>query len=360
MLSALEADRNSLATIDVEILRLEHSLSELRTAKTALKQRLDSYKYPVLTLPNEIVSEIFMHFVPKYPCFPPLTGKLSPNILTQICRRWRELALATPPLWSAISLSDNDMPFARLAHICDIWLSRSRACPLAIQFQFDEDDYRVYVSQALAAVCPHRARWECVKLYISQSDLPTIQGRLPLLRHLDLEVHDDPPTTPVTFRDVPMLRGVVINDIAASSVILPWEQLTSVTLNRVYLREFVPVLQQTPKLVHCRLHIFFSLDDDSDPQINITLPCLESLALNDPGYDQPVTKYLGIFILPALRNLKVAEQFLGSTPIDSLTSFISKSGCTLQEVHIIGGRSVQEDPYRDAFPSIPKFSFTRR
>ncbi|KAJ7844644.1 hypothetical protein B0H13DRAFT_2411263 [Mycena leptocephala] len=61
--------------------------------------------------------------------------------------------------------------------------------------------------------------------------------------------------------------------------------------------------------------IFFSLDDDSDPQTNITLPCLESLALNDPGYDQPVTKYLGIFILLALCNLKVAEQFLGSTPL---------------------------------------------
>ncbi|KAJ7906184.1 hypothetical protein B0H13DRAFT_2021492 [Mycena leptocephala] len=65
MLTALEADRNSVAAIDAEILRLERSLSGLRTAKAVLKQRLESYQYPVLTLPNEIVSEIFIHFLPK-------------------------------------------------------------------------------------------------------------------------------------------------------------------------------------------------------------------------------------------------------------------------------------------------------
>ncbi|KAJ7834594.1 hypothetical protein B0H13DRAFT_1467448, partial [Mycena leptocephala] len=85
--------------IDAEILDLERSLFALRNEKALLQHRLDSYKYPVLTLPNEIVSEIFIHFLPIYPFCPPLTGILSPNLLTQICRRWREIALATPGLW---------------------------------------------------------------------------------------------------------------------------------------------------------------------------------------------------------------------------------------------------------------------
>ncbi|KAJ6504124.1 hypothetical protein C8R47DRAFT_177927 [Mycena vitilis] len=54
------------------------------------------------TLPNEITSEIFLHFLPVYPRCPPLTGNLSPTCLTHICRRWREIALTTPALWRAM------------------------------------------------------------------------------------------------------------------------------------------------------------------------------------------------------------------------------------------------------------------
>jgi hypothetical protein len=57
------------------------------------------------------------------------------------------------------------------------------------------------------------------------------------------------------------------------------------------------------------------------------------------------------FRLPALCNLQIAERSLGSNPIGSLTSFISKSGCRLLHIRIIGGRN------RAAFPSIPEFSF---
>jgi hypothetical protein len=54
-LPAVEEAR--LAATEAEILKLHNSILELR-------QPLDSYTYPVLTLPNEIVSEIFMHFLP--------------------------------------------------------------------------------------------------------------------------------------------------------------------------------------------------------------------------------------------------------------------------------------------------------
>ncbi|KAJ6560151.1 hypothetical protein B0H19DRAFT_945240, partial [Mycena capillaripes] len=68
----------------------------------AVQERLNSFKYPVLTLPAEIISEIFVHFLPIYPSCPPLTGFLSPTLLTQICRKWRHIALTTPALWRAI------------------------------------------------------------------------------------------------------------------------------------------------------------------------------------------------------------------------------------------------------------------
>ncbi|KAJ6588192.1 hypothetical protein B0H19DRAFT_1098293, partial [Mycena capillaripes] len=79
-----------------------HSI--LDAERNLLQKRLDAYTYPVLTLPNEVVSEIFGHFLPVYPTSPPAIDLLSPNLLGQICRKWREIALTTPVLWRAISV----------------------------------------------------------------------------------------------------------------------------------------------------------------------------------------------------------------------------------------------------------------
>ncbi|KAJ7734749.1 hypothetical protein DFH07DRAFT_689007, partial [Mycena maculata] len=61
--------------------------------------RLDAYKDPVLTLPNEIVSEIFVHLIPRSPKCPKITGFQSPIFLGRICRKWREIAFSAPTLW---------------------------------------------------------------------------------------------------------------------------------------------------------------------------------------------------------------------------------------------------------------------
>ncbi|KAJ7235301.1 hypothetical protein B0H12DRAFT_149278 [Mycena haematopus] len=61
MLTGLEADRARVAAINAQMADLENSLSALRLEQVQVQSRLDSYKYPVLTLPNEITSEIFIH-----------------------------------------------------------------------------------------------------------------------------------------------------------------------------------------------------------------------------------------------------------------------------------------------------------
>ncbi|KAJ7909666.1 hypothetical protein B0H13DRAFT_2490870 [Mycena leptocephala] len=358
MLPGLEADRARVADLEAQILRLERSLSALRIEKTLAQERLDSYKYPVVTLPNEIVSEIFMQFLPPYPLFPPLIGLLSPTLLTQICRRWREIALGTPVLWRAISSYHHsiDIPFDLAIHAFDTWLNRSRCCPVSLRF--DANDSQIDVAEFLAILVPHRARWENLDLYLSPSHLPILDGPMPLLCYLDLRLFDrsDPATEAVSCREVPLLRTVVLNDDAALSFILPWAQLTSLTLLRVYPYECVPILQQTSSLVRCKLELFDSTNNQ--PRSDITLPCLESLTLINPRRESAID-FLGTLIVPALRSLKIPEIFLYHiNPIQSLTALISKSGCKLEEVQITGPRSVPESSYLKEFPSIPRFLFT--
>jgi hypothetical protein len=218
-----------------------------------------------------------------------------------------------------------------------------------------EDGEHPHGSEVLAALVPHRARWEYLKLHLVQSRLPTIESRLPLLRCLDLEFDTIPPMVTV-FPEVPLLRIVTLDTFAASSVVLPWTQLTALTLRIISFSRCVPILQQAPNLVQCELNLFYDPDEDDQPKADITLSCLESLALGNLDFG-PVVGYLQNFITPTLVRLQIPEIYLGEHPTDSLMSFISKSDCKLQEMCVTGRRSVTKDLYRAAFPSIPKLTF---
>ncbi|KAJ7664896.1 hypothetical protein B0H14DRAFT_3696612 [Mycena olivaceomarginata] len=85
-----------IADIDAQILELERTLSSLKEEKDFLRARLAIYTYPVLTLPNEIVSEIFVQVLPDFPRYPPPIGPLSPYPLCQICRKWRDYSVLYP------------------------------------------------------------------------------------------------------------------------------------------------------------------------------------------------------------------------------------------------------------------------
>jgi hypothetical protein len=349
MLNALEADRARIVVLEAEISKLELSLYALRTEKKLAQQRIASYKYPVLTLPNEIVSEIFIHFLPIYPLCPPIRGPYSPTLLTRICHKWREIALANPLLWRAILLS-NDIPREHQFYMCETWVSRARACPLSIHVDDNNDTIPVLEDfTALFTRCAH------LKISLGGSDIPTIRGPTPFLRHLDFSLRYPPFGQAIpAFTEAPLLRTVILND-AASNIILPWAQLTSLTLISIFPHECLPILQKTSTLVHCDLRLFVWPYDPTD----ITLPYLESLALGFPwGQGSDMTGFIHIFTVPALHSLQISEQSFGPRPIDSIVSFLSKSSCKLQDLRITGERSVTQKSYREAFSSIGTLSFS--
>ncbi|KAJ7623942.1 hypothetical protein DFH06DRAFT_758569 [Mycena polygramma] len=352
-----EADRARVSKIQIQIVELEQTLSQLRIEQSQAQERLDSYRYPVLTLPTELVSEIFLHVLPRYPNFPELTGLSSPTPLTQICRRWRDIALGTPELWSAISSLNNNLD-GRELRIFEFWLNRSRHCPLSITLA---TDVAWACDELVEAVIPHRARWQHLKFEVESKHLRIFDGPMPLLRHLELITEDDGTEgDPIVVHGVPLLRTVVLNDVAAVRIVLPWTQLTSLTLIRVFPSEFVAVLVQTRNLVHCELRVFHDSFSHavSHRDTRIQLPCLESLTLVHCGIHPVTTDRLPTFVVPALRSLKIPETFLSPDPIGSLTAFISTSDCRLEELHLTGERLPPGRSYREAFPSLREVSFS--
>ncbi|KAK7055873.1 F-box domain-containing protein [Favolaschia claudopus] len=289
----LEADRACVAEIDAEIAWHEQCIAELQSRRVIASQALDAYKYPVLKLPNEIVSEIFLHFLPPSTICPPLTGLHSPSLLTHICSKWRAIALSTPDLWTTVPVSK----FREgRDHIASEWLTRSPSRLLTVRIHglVEEDVSRGMYS----AIMSHRARLEHLTIIVPGHNIDLLEGPMPLLRHLHLDLWQLSDSQLVVLDNAPLLCSVVLSHQAAYLVELPWLQLTSLTLQC-----------QTPNLAQCELTLFVRGDDPLPP---VRLPRLQSLLLR--GYKEH------------------GEDHLGEDPLDALSHFFSQSGCNLEEL----------------------------
>ncbi|KAK7014262.1 hypothetical protein R3P38DRAFT_3206006 [Favolaschia claudopus] len=351
LLGFLQADRAFLADTDAQILdletqiaALEHSVSLLHAARQPVQERLDSYKYPVLTLPNEIIAEIFLRFLPTYPEPPPLVGIYSPTCLTQVCHKWREIAHTTPALWRAIDLTRpfKEPSVEEAVSLSLLWIERSGACPLSIRLSDSMEPLSVFTS-----VISRCARWEHLTLKLDATqDLDVIPDSLPSLRELVISFSSsfpDPATQVVTLHNLPLLRTVVLDDWQDLHAVLPWSQLTSLTL--WYLRS-----------ENCT-SVWRSQYDPTGFQARATVSRDSDLrAVESRGPE--------IFMLshrtsppPPAASGTLPPVLLGNSEslvIEPLVSFVTKSGCQLHELNITDACVPDsENVYREVFPLIP-------
>ncbi|KAJ7225233.1 hypothetical protein B0H12DRAFT_1149339, partial [Mycena haematopus] len=198
-------------------------------------------------------------------------------------------------------------------------------------------------------------RWEHLKLNGPASFLPKLGDLMPMLRALELGVFTYGNDV-FAFYELPQLRTVVLTGTVSSKVTLPWIQLTCLTLNFVETTRCIRILAQTLNLVQCELNLEGGPGLGGLTTVDLPLPRLESLALNT--WQTPVEGFLRSLIVPSLRKLALDEGFLDPAPISALESFISRSGCRLQQVCITGHRTTHHESYSRAFPSIPTFSVT--
>ncbi|KAJ7060090.1 hypothetical protein C8F01DRAFT_989043, partial [Mycena amicta] len=96
--------RARLAKIDAELYYLESDatkyIAALEAAEAILVERLSHLVYPILTLPHDITSRIFIACLPEHGRVRMLSEAV-PLKLSWVCRNWREIALATPELWAS-------------------------------------------------------------------------------------------------------------------------------------------------------------------------------------------------------------------------------------------------------------------
>ncbi|KAJ7479777.1 hypothetical protein FB451DRAFT_1556610 [Mycena latifolia] len=352
------ATRMRITELDVQIGALQLVLQALINERSSCQALLDDYKYPVLSLPHEITSEIFTKFLPPRP-YP--VGPLSPSFLCRICKTWRDIALSTPSLWSAIHLNlDEGDRHPQQLRVLQTWLERSKNCLLSVALE-REEEHELDTTAFVKAIVLHSVRWADMTIVLPLEELRLIQEDMPRLQQLTYGPHDlvanflvaEPV---VTFDRAPNLTNVVLSTCFNPFVIvLPWSQLTALE-GCLFDNEIVHVLRQTTSLERCSLllHVSIRLTEPTTVPPLLHLTRL-SISLHGVGIYTSV-RLFDALTLPVLQLLQLDEHVLRGDlepSMPALVSFMSRTR-RLGELRITHS-SKSEGFYRALFQdSVPK------
>ncbi|KAJ7633173.1 hypothetical protein FB45DRAFT_1148727 [Roridomyces roridus] len=350
--------RARIAQLDIEIrhLRDPDSGDSLVLERQNLRQDLADYKYPVLTLPTEITSEIFIRFVPWHSR---LVDYNSPAFLLQICRHWRDVALTTPALWSSFWLCIYDEPVQIQLRKLQTWLQRSKDYPLSFHIQCVYGPRHQAMDPIIDAVVSHASRWQHVNIFLpSIEKFGRLVGPMPLLRSACVDVEDwgrgkEATVAVALFTEAPNLKHAFLHVLfEPSRLALPWSQLTTLTAEFLFPAQAIEILCNAKLLQYCSMtirlsgHSYTAEHSSAVPSFPpLPLRTLRLLAdSDDPGLEMPAL--FKAFTLPALQCLYVDEQFLQPDPIASLRDAFCS--CGFPQKTIIWNSRLST--YKTAFP----------
>ncbi|KAJ7644513.1 hypothetical protein FB45DRAFT_898098 [Roridomyces roridus] len=298
--------RSRLAEIERQMGLLDDQMALLRAEREAVARELGAIVYPVLTLPNEILSEIFLQYVGCNLLYNPLP-------LSWVCRLWRQVAICTHRLWTHFNI---DKGSVRLAALC---FSRAGALPLNLRFIADLTSEKS--QELLQVVTAYSSQWDTLSLDMAL--LPTnLCFSFPRLTKLDLITMSDGPSTLPTLSNSLRLRGLRVQA-------LPFTQLTSLNLD-TDVDTCLELLAHTPNVEN--LHI--SLESMEQPtQASfppISLPSLRTLEL---GIE--TCQIFPYITIPALEKLTLyIDKDDPPTMVTELADCIARSSCSIRMLEL--------------------------
>ncbi|KAF8207832.1 hypothetical protein K438DRAFT_2013255 [Mycena galopus ATCC 62051] len=263
---------------------------------------------PILTLPNEITSEIFIQCLdPQFPSYATSTTNPAhaPMLLLHVCRAWRSIALSIPGLWTDLELHLYNLPQAlldagNLEEFIEDRVASVGAGPLSLYVKGDyrrrEEELHLFpaILQRLSK------RIQILHLDYIQH-FPENTPDFPLLRNLSLaSILGHQANDIQIFSAAPRLRELTLYNMAPSRVTIRWEALAVFTAVGLSSSEYVDVLHWAPSLVE----IGCDFDEPFFPPariISLAHPNLKSFRLH-----RKVVPFLEFLTFPALEDLDLS------------------------------------------------------
>ncbi|KAK7005896.1 hypothetical protein R3P38DRAFT_3040240 [Favolaschia claudopus] len=215
--------------------------------KLALR-KYSARRCPASRLPVELWDMIFEECVFSRAAEPNVTE--APLNVSQVCRRWRSIALSNPVLWATFALStterhtQSDRALQSIHKICQLWLLRAENRPLSVSltqaegFCCDNDSGVGPISLLLDDVLSYSTRLRQLSVRAPEVCLFPLESPnlyLPVLEHLKIESpwHSRVAPDLIMSADMaPRLRRVSIlqTSFDTAHIGLDYTQLTHLTL----------------------------------------------------------------------------------------------------------------------------------
>ncbi|KAF7355783.1 F-box domain-containing protein [Mycena sanguinolenta] len=318
--------RGRLAELNAQISEQRRVLDKLERIRSDVERELHATAtFPVLTLPPEITTEIFLHCLAPLGSPPCIPGALPvPIVLASVCGLWRSIAHASPALWSKLDVRFDSIP-TRVAskpglveQLTDLWFCRARTRPLAFGFRSEDKYFPLHRLRDIIHRWSHQMRHIYLDLADRWFDIRALglhSAAFPLLQSATFDGRADVDATPsptILFGDAFYFNdfGMPFRAFSSSRFTLPWFQLTK--FNGVL--ENLELFNLTPNLTE--LTCKFEPDEDAD--FAVIIHCNLTSLIVRPSDCGDILQYL---TLPTLRHLDVSSM----ESHDSLESFLARS-----------------------------------
>ncbi|KAJ7271168.1 hypothetical protein C8J57DRAFT_1603610 [Mycena rebaudengoi] len=300
---------------------------------------------PVLTLPPEITSEIFIH-CRSYPAVPSLDN--APIVFTRVCGAWRHVAISTPKLWDSMWLAPSTgCNIDHYIYMLDMWFSRAVEQPLYLKLDpaLGDTEAQLKWARCIPSLLErHSRQLKTLIINFRLVERPQFSPAISFPRLENLEIITSlssrasgaPSITAwkdtTAWKNTPALRHVSLFGFSPADFFLPWGNLTSIQCGSISLHECLALLRETPSLLKFTLQGLKSTTA-TDPESMITLPLLRSLEIWYNGL-----AILRHITLPLLEILNLGRADFTPAHSPQLLELISRSRCELPELAIaIGG-----------------------
>jgi hypothetical protein len=327
--------------LELEISRVEAQIDQLMQKRKSLMKALNDRFSPVLQLPCEVSTEIFMHYV-RVP-----NEFTTPFQLGHICKAWRDFVWSTPKLWSTVSIVISHLP---LCELLEEWLAHSGLQPLTIDLKFgwyrneydSDEEAEVQFDQfknVMDVLTRVSDRWHVVNFRLPFRDANyesimrnALQKPLPILTSVsfkDLEILED------ILSSAPQLDEIQLSSCKLDSYAFLSRNVARISLSHTSLTEYLKILANIPSLNHCTITAISPIGHKALPVVNTTAlvaNCLESLTICET-YHLPASNLLDRITAPSLRELVINAR-PSSFPLPNIISFITRSSCTLQRLSL--------------------------
>ncbi|KAJ7167540.1 hypothetical protein C8R46DRAFT_1093327 [Mycena filopes] len=387
--------RARMAQIDASIAEHKLSLKSLERERSAVEAQLYSTTFPVLTLPVEITTAIFSFCLPtieeirennrrhrdRFKPFPapdidlyslvhenrrpkeqsrPSPTPTAPNTLVGCCRLWKDIALATPSLWTTLPLSLTDIDFNDLERerpneYVNRWLGRAGLQPLTFVLCVREERSSHHIPspsilcmQDIVRRYAHRLQELDLEFTGYCYDLEVMQlGSIyfPVLHRATLGYYDvdDLSQMVQVFTKAPGLCELDLHpETWLDTLTPPWAQLTKFggPVPNITLFAMAPNLLEAI----CTVDEFY-------PSSAIVHTRLQSLALLGASTNSgDIARLLAQLTSPALRSLRISTH----THLPTLSEFLNRSASPLRTLSI----SVNADAFEDWEPILGRLDAT--